>query len=61
MIDPNETGACRTKSCSNVGKRARGAKDIAPMSERTGVFDKSFYCDDCITVGAQRALVRYGK
>lgn len=57
MIDFTETGPCRTKTCTNTGRRARGAKDIEPMATRTGVFDKSFYCDDCHAVAAQRSFM----
>lgn len=59
LIDLEETGVCSTRSCSNVGKRARGARDIEAASIKTGVFVKSFYCDDCLAGAAQRSLVNF--
>lgn len=56
MIDLDETGACRTRLCSNTGKRARGARDIADIAAKTGVFDESFYCPSCVSAAASRSL-----
>lgn len=51
-----ETGPCSSKHCKNIGELAHGAKDIAPMAARTGVFVKTFLCDDCLSAAAQRSL-----
>lgn len=56
MIDTEETGPCRTRSCSNVGKRARGAQDAEGLVSRTRVFEKSYYCEGCLEAAAQRVL-----
>lgn len=60
VIDVNETGPCRIKSCKRTGKRAHGARDIAGFKSRNpGVFDeKSFYCDEDLTAAAQRSFTR---
>lgn len=58
-MNMNQTGVCHTKTCDNRGKRARGARDIEGFAQRTGVFDKSFYCDECRAAAAQRSLMPY--
>lgn len=55
LIDLNESGPCRTRSCSNRGKRARGARDIEDTAKKTGVIDKSYYCEACLTAAALRS------
>lgn len=57
MIDLNEVGPCSTRYCQNIGRRARGARDIAPLAERTKeVIHKSFYCEPCVAAAGQRSL-----